>query len=60
MGAMRVWLDQHRFEPSRFSCRGEEDGVLLCLEFNRASEAEAFASHFGGRPTLDNAADLVG
>jgi hypothetical protein len=49
MGAMRVWLDQHRFEPSSFSCRDMDDGVLVSLEFKIAHQAHAFAERFGGR-----------
>jgi hypothetical protein len=49
MGAMRVWLDQHRFEPSSFSCRDVDDGVLVSLEFKIADQARAFAERFGGR-----------
>ena len=49
MGAMRVWLDQHRFEPSSFSCRDVDDGVLVSLEFKIAGQAHAFADRFGGR-----------
>ena len=49
MGAMRVWLDQHRFEPSGFSCRDVDDGVLVSLEFKIAHQARAFAERFGGR-----------
>jgi hypothetical protein len=58
MGAMRVWLDQHRVEPSRFSCQDDDDRVLLCLEFRQPCEAEAFASQFGGRSVTDGAAAL--
>jgi hypothetical protein len=49
MVAMRVWLDQHRFEPSGFSCRDVDDGVLVSLEFKIAHQAVAFAERFGGR-----------
>jgi len=49
MGAMRVWLDQHRFEPSGFSCRDVDDGVLVSLEFKIADQAVAFAERFGGQ-----------
>jgi hypothetical protein len=62
MGAMRVWLDQHRFEPSSFSCRDVDDGVVVSLEFKIASQAHAFAERFGGRadgPTPDAALDAV-
>jgi hypothetical protein len=46
---MRMWLDQHRFEPSGFSCRDVDDGVLVSLEFKIARQAVAFAERFGGR-----------
>jgi hypothetical protein len=49
MGAMRLWLDQHRFEPSSFSCRDVDHGVLVSLEFKIANQAHAFAQRFGGR-----------
>jgi len=49
MGAMRVWLDQRRFELSSFSCRDSDDGVLVSLEFKLAYQAHAFAERFGGR-----------
>jgi hypothetical protein len=64
MGAMRIWLDQHRFELSGFSCRDVDDGVLVSLDFKIAYQAAAFAERFGGRadgaskpppPTLDAA-----
>jgi hypothetical protein len=56
MGAMRVWLDQYRFEPSAFSCRDVDDGVLVSLEFKIANQAHAFAQRFGGR--ADAASEL--
>ncbi len=49
MGAMRVWLDEHRFELSSFSCRDVDDGVLVSVEFKIAGQAQAFAERFGGR-----------
>jgi hypothetical protein len=49
MGAMRIWLDQHRFELSGFSCRDVDDGVLVSLDFKIAYQAAAFAERFGGR-----------
>jgi hypothetical protein len=63
MSAMRVWLDEHRFEASSFSCRHEEDRVLVCLEFARANEAQAFANRFAlgtkARSTADAAEELA-
>ena len=49
MSAMRIWLDEHRFEPSTFSCRDTDSGTLICIEFKGPREAEAFAEHFDGR-----------
>ncbi len=49
MAAMRVWLDEHRFEPSTFYCREKDDAMLIRVEFKIADQADAFARHFGGR-----------
>ena len=49
MAAMRVWLDQHRFEPSAFTYRDIGPEVELTIAFKLADEAEGFARHFGGR-----------
>jgi hypothetical protein len=49
MAAMRIWLDEWRFEPSNFSCHDGEADVLLRVEFKRANEAAAFARHFAGK-----------
>jgi len=55
---MRIWLDEHRFEPSSFACRDSEYGVLVCLEFKIACQAEQFAERFGGRADGPSAAQL--
>jgi hypothetical protein len=49
MSAMRVWLDENRFEPSTFSCRDTECGMLVSVEFKISREAAAFAEHFDGQ-----------
>ena len=49
MAEMRLWLDQHRFEPSAFSCREGGAGVLVRVNFKATGEAEAFAGRFSGR-----------
>jgi hypothetical protein len=58
MSAMRIWLDEHRFEPSTFSCRDTDFGTLVCIEFKIPREAEAFAEHFDGRADGRLGADL--
>jgi hypothetical protein len=49
MSAMRIWLDEHRFEPSTFFCRVTDYGMLVCIEFKVPREAEAFAERFDGQ-----------
>jgi hypothetical protein len=49
MSAMRIWLDDHRFETSSFTCYDSDCGVLIALEFKAIDQAEAFARRFGGR-----------
>ena len=51
MSAMRIWLDDHRFEPSTFSCRDTDLGMLVSVEFKISREAAAFAERFDGRAT---------
>jgi hypothetical protein len=48
MAAMRIWLDERRFEPSSFSCRETGPEVVVRVEFKVADEASAFARQFGG------------
>lgn len=57
MAAMRVWLDERRFEPSGFRCHDSAIGVLMRVDFKVVSEAEAFADRFGGRVSEALAAD---
>jgi hypothetical protein len=49
MAEMRMWLDEHGFEPSSFCCRDGEAGVLVRVEFKVTGEADAFAGRFSGR-----------
>ena len=51
MSAMRIWLDDHRFEPSTFSCRDTDRGKLVSVEFKMSREAAAFAERFDGQAT---------
>jgi hypothetical protein len=49
MAAMRIWLDDRRWEPTAFSCRDYGRGVLVRIDFKVPQEGEAFARRFGGR-----------
>jgi hypothetical protein len=44
--AMRLWLDDHRFEPSRFMYSEDGDSVLIVVRFKVAAEAAAFSAQF--------------
>jgi hypothetical protein len=47
MAAMRMWLDERRFEPSSFTCHDCGAGVLVRIDFKIAEEADAFSRGFG-------------
>jgi hypothetical protein len=58
MSAMRIWLDDHRFEPSTFSCRDTDRGMLVSVEFKISREAAAFAERFDGQASGRLGVDL--
>jgi hypothetical protein len=45
---MRVWLDEHRYEPSTFTYFFLDPGMKIRVAFKLAEEAEAFAQEFRG------------
>jgi hypothetical protein len=49
MSAMRVWLDERRYETSVFNYQQDIGGIILVVGFDLAEEAEAFANRFAGR-----------
>ena len=48
MDAMRVWLDEHRCEPSKFTCDRSPGWFAIRVDFERDDHAEAFKKKFGG------------
>jgi len=50
MVEMRIWLDEHMFEPARFTHRQDGDLVVISVEFQEDQHAEAFKSRFGQSP----------
>lgn len=56
---MRVWLDVHRYDPSRFTYFCVDPGMVVRVLFTVDAEAEAFASEFGGSPLAYRAADQL-
>jgi hypothetical protein len=45
---MRLWLDEHRFEPSTFTYHDLNPGMSIEVSFRFREEAEAFARRFRG------------
>ena len=45
---MRVWLDQQRYEPSRFTYFFHCPGMTIHVSFKSADQAGAFARKFHG------------
>ncbi len=45
---IRVWLDEHRFQPSTFTYFFLHPEMMIRVLFKTDHEAEAFAEEFGG------------
>lgn len=45
---MRVWLDEHHYEPSTFTYFFLDPGMKIRVSFKLDDEAEEFAEKFGG------------
>jgi hypothetical protein len=50
MAVMREWLDQNRYEPSKFKYDQDEESVLVSVEFLDDEQGEAFGRRFDGTP----------
>ena len=53
MLAMRIWLDDHRFEPSTFSCRDTAYGMLVSIQFKIPAKRRPSRSVSTVRRTAD-------
>ena len=49
MAAMRIWLDEHRVQPTSFVCNDAREAVRVSVTFSLIDEAGAFADRFSGR-----------
>jgi hypothetical protein len=49
MSEMRVWLDRHSFEPTRFTYKQDREIIVISVDFKENREAEAFQSQFDGQ-----------
>ena len=48
MKAMRLWLDDHRCQPHRFTCDHFSGWNVIHVDFNEDNNADAFKAQFGG------------
>jgi hypothetical protein len=48
MSEMRIWLDQHLFEPTRFTYKQDREIIVLSVDFQEDRHAKAFQSRFAG------------
>jgi hypothetical protein len=59
MAAMRAWLDEYRYEPSKFTLDKFGDSVAVCIEFSKDEQAEAFKKRFDDQITESQSAPLL-
>ena len=52
MAAMRAWLDDNRYEPSRFTCERYGEMTVVCVDFEQDAQAEAFTERFEAQNPL--------
>lgn len=50
MSGMRIWLDQHLFEPTRFTYKQDREIIVVSVDFQEDHHAEAFQTRFAGQP----------
>jgi len=48
MKAMRLWLNDHRCQPHRFTCDHSSGWHVIHVDFNEDNTADAFKTQFGG------------
>ena len=46
MASMRTWLDERRYQPSKFMCAQEGADTIIRADFNDDGEAQAFKGRF--------------
>ena len=47
MASMRTWIDEHQYEPSKFTCAQEGAVTIISADFIDDTEARAFEGRFG-------------
>ena len=59
MAAMREWLNERRYEPSRFACDRYGSIFAVCVDFSKDEEAEAFKDRFSPQEVSGRSPILV-
>lgn len=54
MVEMRTWLDQHKFEPTKFTYEQDGEVVVISVEFHGDHDAEAFKNRFDNQQPLSD------
>ena len=49
MSEMRIWLDRHSFDPTRFTYKQDREIIVISVDFQENHQAEAFQSRFDGQ-----------
>ena len=49
MSEMRIWLDRHSFDPTRFTYKQDREIIVITVDFPENHQAEAFQSRFDGQ-----------
>ena len=49
MSEMRIWLDRHSFDPTKFTYKQDREIIVITVDFPENHQAEAFQSRFDGQ-----------
>jgi len=59
MAGMCEWLNEHRYEPSKFTCDRYGSIFAVCVDFSNDGEAEAFKNRFSPQEIISSSSILV-
>jgi len=49
MSEMRIWLDRHSFDPTKFTYKQDREIIVITVDFPENHQAEAFQSRFASQ-----------
>ena len=59
MAAMREWLNERRYEPSKFTCDRYGSIFAVCVDFSNDAEGEAFKNRFSPQEVTSSSSIFV-